>query len=807
MDGARLLLDCGWDEAFSAELVAPLAAAIAPEAGGVDAVLLSHSDTAHLGALPYAWRLGLRCPVYATLPVHKMGQMFMYDHYLSRRAFAEFDLFDLDDVDAAFAAVKPLRYSQQAVLQGRAAGITVVPHAAGHTLGGTVWRIAKDAEEIVYAVDYNHRRERHLNGTTLDELRRPTLLITSARVAAQPERRQGGGARGGNDRDGGGAIVQAVLRCVRRDGNALLLSDTAGRSLELIMLLEQAWAAQKLGSYNVVLLTSVAYNTLEFAKSQLEWMSDEISNKFGGSRHNPFQTQHLRLCHSLEELRRLPPVPTVVIASPVALTEGFARHLLAEWAADPRNLVLFTQSPAPGTLGADLLQASRRTHLSAARAKRLSVRLSNRVALSGEELVEWERRRAEAKAAAAAAEEDLVSADAAMAVEVAVEAPEEALVRTGGGNLERLAVIARKEQAEEADAAAGIGAAAVRPPPRPVAGSAFGGVLSHDDYREGGVLFEGCAPGDGPVPMFAHEPLLASADDYGEPCDWEDPSTVAAGASGADGSAAPMDVGADGAKDGAEGVQQAAGDDEAEAMLADEAGGGAMRPTKVVEEMTGVDLRCEVALQAFEGLSDLRSLRTILSHVAPLQAVVVRGSPHETAALAEHLVMALTEEAGGESQAAKVHAPHVMQSVDATSRTAMYRLRLADALMRETRFTRIGGADVARVDGRVRVGASEQDGAEQQDATDAAAAPTMLTLEPMEHADHPAVFLGELRLGDLKQRLERAGRHAQFDAGSLRAGPLVRITKTAPQQVVFEGALSDDYYALREEAYASFVQL
>ena len=50
------------------------------------AVLLSHPDPAHLGALPYlVGRLGLACPVYATLPVHKMGQMFMYDQYLSRQ--------------------------------------------------------------------------------------------------------------------------------------------------------------------------------------------------------------------------------------------------------------------------------------------------------------------------------------------------------------------------------------------------------------------------------------------------------------------------------------------------------------------------------------------------------------------------------------------------------------------------------------------------------------------------------------------------------------------------------------------------
>jgi cleavage and polyadenylation specificity factor subunit 2 len=53
----------------------------------VDAVLLSHPDTLHLGALPYAVKkLGLSAPIYCTRPVNKMGLMYMYDHFLARKA-------------------------------------------------------------------------------------------------------------------------------------------------------------------------------------------------------------------------------------------------------------------------------------------------------------------------------------------------------------------------------------------------------------------------------------------------------------------------------------------------------------------------------------------------------------------------------------------------------------------------------------------------------------------------------------------------------------------------------------------------
>lgn len=55
-------------------------------AATIDAVLLSYSDTLHLGALPYAMKqFGLSAPVYATEPVYRLGLLTMYDQYLSRK--------------------------------------------------------------------------------------------------------------------------------------------------------------------------------------------------------------------------------------------------------------------------------------------------------------------------------------------------------------------------------------------------------------------------------------------------------------------------------------------------------------------------------------------------------------------------------------------------------------------------------------------------------------------------------------------------------------------------------------------------
>lgn len=47
-----------------------------------------------------------------------MGQMFMYDLYQAHRNVSDFDLFTLDDVDAAFDRIVQLKYNQSIDMKG-----------------------------------------------------------------------------------------------------------------------------------------------------------------------------------------------------------------------------------------------------------------------------------------------------------------------------------------------------------------------------------------------------------------------------------------------------------------------------------------------------------------------------------------------------------------------------------------------------------------------------------------------------------------------------------------------------------------
>lgn len=78
---------------------------------------------------------------------------------------------------------------------------------------------------------------RHLPGGTLDSwAQRPALLITDATAGLRPpvetKRR--------NEE-----VLAVLLAALRSDGSVLIPTDTAGRVLEIITVLDKAWAEQK----------------------------------------------------------------------------------------------------------------------------------------------------------------------------------------------------------------------------------------------------------------------------------------------------------------------------------------------------------------------------------------------------------------------------------------------------------------------------------------------------------------------------------------------------------------------------------
>jgi cleavage and polyadenylation specificity factor subunit 2 len=155
----------------------------------LDFIILSHSTPTHINALT---RIALTHPhtqIYSTVPVSTLGRLSTLETTPLGPTVQdvqseenEYEYLTPKDVDRVFDRITTVRYSQPVILSH---GISVTAYPAGHSIGGTIWNIRKDQENIVVMVDWNHARERIVGGMldakTLRLLERASCVITDVR--------------------------------------------------------------------------------------------------------------------------------------------------------------------------------------------------------------------------------------------------------------------------------------------------------------------------------------------------------------------------------------------------------------------------------------------------------------------------------------------------------------------------------------------------------------------------------------------------------------------------------------------------
>ena len=360
-------------------------------------------------------------PIYATFPTVKMGQMALYDYHANLSLDGGCPPFTLEDMDYAFSQLQTIKYAQTinlpldddtdgdgtdayGIKQRRGKKkpklLAITAYRAGHVVGGAFYVMQRIQDETVVVITstYHIAKEMHLDSSTLLKYgATPDVLVTypggpamkwlsqlynTPSVATQ----QGGTAGGGS----GSAIskkketnklktplvtqaerniTEHVMSVLRRDGNVLLPVDASGRVLELVLLLSQHWQKNRLqGTYNLIWLGPMVPNTLEFTKSQLEWMADALGNQFdspssggggGGGKDSkggggglvggghPYALRGVERCTSVDQVQAIMndnKNPTCVLATGLSLDHGPARDMLLQWADNDNHSILFTDS-------------------------------------------------------------------------------------------------------------------------------------------------------------------------------------------------------------------------------------------------------------------------------------------------------------------------------------------------------------------------------------------------------------------------------------------------------------------------------
>ncbi|KAF9303143.1 cleavage and polyadenylation specificity factor subunit 2 [Mortierella antarctica] len=845
IDEAKIMLDCGWNDAFDVDDLRQLKRV----AKDVDACLLSHATLHHLGALAYAKSyLGLRAQTYATFPVMDMGRLSLYDIWQSKRSTEDFKTFNLEDIDQAFEAITCLRYHQPTTLTGKCKGITITAYAAGHTVGGTIWKISKDTESILYAVDYNHRKDKHLDptvllskdGTTPNDFRLPSLMITDAFNAGETHPSRA-------DRDK--ALLVSTIATLATGGSVLLPTDSSTRLLELAYMLDSYWMANRV-PFPLILLTNFSYRTAHFATSMMEWMGDTVRSQLTETRENPFQFKYLRLCQRLSDLDRYPG-PKVVLASNLSMETGFAREvfLKLDWSQNPRNTLILTERALPGELARYLYDewkegvgelSSKDVGSEVQLDTILSLKVDRKVPLEGSELAEFNAAE-EARKEREAAEAALQERNRRTMLEEENESDDD---ESMDGDLIEIDTLLTKSG-------------------------------SHDVYMKDATKSGGFFKQTQSYRMFPFQERRKKIDDYGESIVVEHFLSASSGAVGGAGPETNGDVKMSEAGDDLMGDVAVKGenDEGKDVMDPDMIHPEDSVPSKYVSSEEDFIIRCKVRYVDLEGRSDESAMQTILQAIAPKKLGIAAKK-----ALSETYL-------GMSDMTREIYTPSVGEILNVSEVTNMYKIHLTDALLSSLNFSKLGEYDLAYLVGQVQIpagstapvlgmpviestligagaGAGAAGGGENGEqnritgpeatgepsgvstSTALTTTTTTTTQAPVDETslsgpssastalalqqhqqllhqhqqqlellerEHKPVFVGDIRLTEFKDRtLKQAGIHAEFmGEGVLVCNGVVAIRKVEQTgQILLEGSpMTRDYYRVRHLLYEQFAIL
>ncbi|KAF9112440.1 cleavage and polyadenylation specificity factor subunit 2 [Mortierella sp. AM989] len=824
IDEAKILLDCGWNDAFDVEDLKQLKRI----AKDVDACLLSHSTLHHLGALAYAKSyLGLRAQTYATFPVMDMGRLTLYDIWQSKRNTEDFTTFNLEDIDQAFEAITCLRYQQPTELAGKCKGITITASSAGHTVGGTVWKISKDTESILYAVDYNYRKDKHLDATVLlpsdgsapQEFQRPSLMITDAYNSGQLYQP----SRLSRDR----ALLESTIAAISHGGSVLLPTDSSTRVLELAYMLDSYWMANRV-RHHLILLTNFSYRTAHFATSMMEWMGDTVRAQLTDTRENPFQFKYLRLCQRLSDLERYPG-PKVILASNLSMETGFAREvfLRMDWSKDSKNTLILTERALPGEMARYLYDEwkqgvgeleSKEVGSEVQLDHVLRLKVDRRVPLEGQELADFLAAQ-EARMERERADAALLERNRRTLLEEENDSDDDEGSMDGDSNLADIDTLLSKTG-------------------------------SHDVYMKDATKLGGFFKQTQSYRMFPYVERKKKFDDYGESIVVEHFLSASSGAPQEGRSATSGDVdasgdvrmrGDDGDDVNMEGDKDDGVDGKDKLMDPDMVHPEDNVPSKYISEEEDVVVKCKVRYVDLEGRADESAMKMILEAIAPRKLILIHGTEEKTESLCKtYLDMSdMTRE---------IYTPSIGEILNVSEVTNMYKINLTDALLSSLSFSTLGEYDLAYLVGQVQIPAGSTapvlgmpmvevegakkliagsgDVADQHDQAGGVLVPSgtqqqqalQLQLQQKHQQQletlarkHRPVFVGDIKLTEFKNRvLKQAGIEAEFmGEGVLVCNGVVAIRKVDETgQILLEGSpMSNDYYQVRQLLYKQFAIL
>jgi len=235
MGGRRVLVDCGIRPSpkarygLSGDQLPDLS--LLDQAGGVDALVVTHVHTDHSGALELVLERYPHIPVYATPATAALTRVLHQD---ARRIMqtrleeeGELPLFDDVAVERLMAAFTPLPFQERFPL-GEGLALTFYP--AGHIAGAAMAGLESDEGRVLVSGDVSFSPQRTVGGARLPAFAPDVLVLESTY----------GGRLHANRIAQERRMLETVQQVTAAGGKVLVPAFALGRAQELLLILAEA---------------------------------------------------------------------------------------------------------------------------------------------------------------------------------------------------------------------------------------------------------------------------------------------------------------------------------------------------------------------------------------------------------------------------------------------------------------------------------------------------------------------------------------------------------------------------------------
>ncbi len=347
IDDKNILLDCGIRMKGSDNLPD---FRLIQEAGGVDAIIVSHAHLDHSGALPVISREYPEARIYMTHASKALLRVLLYDSLkIMERDEADIPIYAEKHVVEMLDRV--ICYSPQYSFKPIPGfDMKVTFYNAGHIAGAALIYIQANEGTVLFTGDYSVTDQKTVIGCSVPRLR-PDLMISEATY---------GDKLHSNRKIEEERLVTAVKEIIERRGKILIPAFALGRAQEIILILRKAINRQEIPEFKIY-IDGMIRSVNRIYKLNPNYLQSNLARKIFRGTDIFYDDNILEVeDHNMREEIVDIDDPLCIISSSGMLKGGPSSYYAEKLLDDEKNFIAITgyqDEEAPGRDILDLLES------------------------------------------------------------------------------------------------------------------------------------------------------------------------------------------------------------------------------------------------------------------------------------------------------------------------------------------------------------------------------------------------------------------------------------------------------------------